>query len=332
MMEVQKQVLLIGNNIIMLENKNIYFIYIYMKFKINKNLTKNLNKFLKKYRIIILCAVFILSFVLIKYIIDNHIIKTIDDKYLNCSNSIEPDNLLNPKYNYKLLPFFDKTLNSTKVKNYKKLLKDTIDVLNKNNIWYVLGGGTLLGAYRHQDFIPWDDDLDICIRLEDHDKLMNCRDDLNKVNIQLNDGCLSCWSDIYKDVCTYLKKKYNDIGMEQPCQGSRYFNAVERDGVIMDIFHIIPIQSNNTTAYSVYGTNKLISEEEYKNMFPGVPCYFGDVKANCPNNTKTIVCKEYNNNIKLPIKNNAILSKDETTWKNTKEGLYLDDEGKLQHS
>ena len=29
---------------------------------------------------------------------------------------------------------------------------------------------------------------------------------------------------------------------------------------------------------------------------------------------------------------NVILSKDETTWKNTKEGLYLDDEGKLQHS
>jgi hypothetical protein len=298
-----------------------------MKFKINKNL----NTFIKKYRIIILCAVFILSFVLVKYILDNHIIKTIDDKYLNCSDSVEPSNLLNPKFNYKLLPFFDKTLNSTKVKNYKKLLKDTIDVLNKNNIWYVLGGGTLLGAYRHQDFIPWDDDLDICIRLEDHDKLMKCEDEFKKLNIDLIDSCLGCWSDIYKDVCKYLIKKGKYKTMKKPCKATQYFAVVERNKLKIDIFHIIPIESNNTTAYSVYGSNKLISEEEYKNMFPGIPCYFGDVKANCPNNTKTIVCKAYNNNIKLPIKNNAILSKDETTWGNIKKGYILED-GELKYN
>ena len=227
--------------------------------------------------------------------------------------------------------FLKKTLNSTKVNNYKNLLKDTIDVLNKNNIPYFLECGTLLGAYRHQDFIPWDDDLDICIKLEDHDKLMSCKEDFNKVNILLNNGCIACWSDIYVDVCTYLKKKYNDVSAEQPCNGDRYFSSVERNGVRMDIFHIIPIHSNNITVYSRTGSNKLITEEEYKNMFPGVPCYFGDVKANCPKNSKTLLCKTYNNNIKLPIKNNAILSKDETSWKNIKKGYTLED-GELKFS
>jgi 2-C-methyl-D-erythritol 4-phosphate cytidylyltransferase len=44
-----------------------------------------------------------------------------------------------------------------------QLLKETIDILNENNINYFIISGTLLGYIRHNNIIPWDDDIDLIV-------------------------------------------------------------------------------------------------------------------------------------------------------------------------
>ena len=56
-------------------------------------------------------------------------------------------------------------------------IKDFTEISNKHNIDYCIMFGLLLGLLRHQDFIPWDDDIDIVI-FEYDEFIERCRNEL----------------------------------------------------------------------------------------------------------------------------------------------------------
>ena len=52
------------------------------------------------------------------------------------------------------------------------LLEEFDRVCKALDIPYVLFAGSLLGAVRHQGFIPWDDDLDIMMKRADYERFL----------------------------------------------------------------------------------------------------------------------------------------------------------------
>ncbi len=76
---------------------------------------------------------------------------------------------------------FGKEITTDELKKIQyNLLKDIAGFCDSNDIHYYLAYGTLIGAVRHQGFIPWDDDIDIALPRSDYDRLLTLYNKMNQ--------------------------------------------------------------------------------------------------------------------------------------------------------
>lgn len=67
--------------------------------------------------------------------------------------------------------YVDETIRSVR-KVQMEMLKKLIEICERNKLDYYAVYGTLLGIIRNQNYLPWDDDIDICMPRRDYNELI----------------------------------------------------------------------------------------------------------------------------------------------------------------
>ena len=115
------------------------------------------------------------------------------------------------------------------------ILREFDHMCKKHDIKYQLMAGTLLGSVRHQGFIPWDDDIDVCLLRDDYERFIDLAS--KKLDpkyflqtVKTDQNYLMQYAKIRKNNTLFLEKLSSDLDIHH--------------GVYIDLFPLDNIMPN----------------------------------------------------------------------------------------
>ncbi|XP_006000495.1 fukutin-related protein [Latimeria chalumnae] len=151
------------------------------------------------------------------------------------------------------------------LKALRETAKYVIDILEASGVRYWLEGGTLLGAARHQDIIPWDYDVDLGIYLED---IPNCN--------------------FLKNLDSGSIVDENGYVWEKAIEGDFYrVQYSESNHLHVDLWPFYP--QNGVMTKDTWMDHKQDVEFPEHFLKPLVPMQFAGITAYAPNNYKSFL-------------------------------------------
>lgn len=126
-----------------------------------------------------------------------------------------------------------------------------IDVCKKLNLKYYIVGGTLIGAIRHQGFIPWDDDIDVAMPRADYEIFMEKAQEFLPEhyfvqNIYTDKEYVTFFAKIRNSNTTFIETAINHLRINH--------------GIYIDIFPLDFFPESKTAQKRVLWKNKLYTQ------------------------------------------------------------------------
>lgn len=115
--------------------------------------------------------------------------------------------------------------------NLVKLTADLLKMAHPLNVEFILFGGNLLGYYRHNGFIPWDDDMDLVLTEHDYNIFLEyCKENIPyyEYDGKYNNEMISSW---YKEMAALHQNQI--IILSTPL-----LLRIYRDEIFIDVFPI----------------------------------------------------------------------------------------------
>lgn len=140
------------------------------------------------------------------------------------------------------------------------IMDDIASICDKHGIKYILHYGTLLGAIRHEGFIPWDDDIDIAVPWNDYKKLLGIlkrdySEEYFAQNIWTEPKFPLLWTQVRKNGTTNMPAAY-------------YAHDIHW-GMCIDVFPLVYAETNEEKrqkAEKAIFTAKKLLDKEFSDM------------------------------------------------------------------
>jgi len=152
------------------------------------------------------------------------------------------------------------------------MLKEFNRICRKYNLKYWCIGGTLIGAIRHNGWVPWDGDGDVGMLKEDYEKFKKVTNELPN-DIEFSEPADKPCSKLRSKKAKYIYTKWGN-------------NWDLNKGLQIDIF-VFKHDNNNIYGSSICGIPD-IKKRTYSDIFPLKEIKFEDILVYVPNKYKQI--------------------------------------------
>ena len=143
------------------------------------------------------------------------------------------------------------------VYDLKSLQKKEVEILQAIHdasealgIKYVIMHGSLLGAVRHKGFIPWDDDIDVCMPREDYDRFVKeggryLPENLKIQHVLYEKECPNLFAKVRDSSTVFLHEEHVNLNINQ--------------GVFIDVFPVDRIKKGQISIDVEYRKRRLFN-------------------------------------------------------------------------